>query len=492
MDENPITDTVLQKKILLRLKQLVTTDEKMFINKLETKINSEDGLCGEECKKLTSMIETHKVDIIQTMIDDNVRKYKKYTSRNPMNYVVYNDKQQKWRITTGKQETFGKIEDIREFALGDQNELVRIRNPDSFTKSGDNFCEIKKNYFRYSDKYFMCYWYAGDPHFDIEHVVSVLNLDKDTETKIIKKHDPVTTLLDINEYGGYIKRNLINENTMYKIILNSRSSFSKTFQESVANILIKLRRDNALVFENNDIKVKSKKYNSLPMDLTEQNKPYTYRNKEECADIKRAIYKGKQIDINEYTDEHVLYAVLMIMGQDNDDAIIKFGYSENIIVRLSTLRTEYGSEVYLLGIKKIHGESEEKRFHSTIKNMHDNLIYDVKKSGKRKTELYYFNPKLMEVFDNYESNKIVHVPMNDMYERIIKMQSESNNILNEKNQEIYNLMYKVREKDIEIAELRNLCEKMYKKIGKVLDKGLNDTYIKRAKCKKKDNIMYFD
>lgn len=50
------------------------------------------------------------------------------------------------------------------------------------------------------------------------------------------------------QYGGYIHRELVDEKTMYKIVLDSRSDFSKTFKDDISQLLIDLRKSGQIQF----------------------------------------------------------------------------------------------------------------------------------------------------------------------------------------------------------------------------------------------------
>jgi hypothetical protein len=56
-----------------------------------------------------------------------------------------------------------------------------------------------------------------------------------------------------NKYGGYILFEFIEEETMYEIVLNSKSDFAKTFEKDFYPLLYKLRNKYQLINVNNDI-----------------------------------------------------------------------------------------------------------------------------------------------------------------------------------------------------------------------------------------------
>jgi prophage antirepressor-like protein len=458
-----ITDSDLIVKILLKLRQIVTDDEFDVVESSLNAINDNEPL-NEEDTELTEIIKKYEADIIQTILDNNVRTYRKYTQKNPMLHVTYNDTLKKYRLTTGKQETKETIEEIRDLALNVSTSL-----------SGNSVPHFFKNYFEYGKKYFLCYWHEGDPYFDIRHIVSVLNLEKSTENKIMSKHPISMTVLDINEFGGYIQREIIEEEIMYTIILNSNSSFAKTFKKSVTKILIELRKRNGFEIKNNDMVIRQKILDDGPMQFTEINKPYVCNNKEHMAEIKNAVNEGKRIKISNYAKRHVLYAVLLFIGTLDKKTIIKFGYSEDIATRMTSLPTEYGTEVCLLKIKEIHGQSDERHFHTLIKSKYANLICNATRCGKEKTELYYFNRVLMEEFEDYMSNNgqnnIVALRDNrpgiNVYEKLIEMQQDK----------IIEYEKIIREQQNELETMKkefSTLDDVYLRLGTIINRGNND------------------
>jgi len=82
--------------------------------------------------------------------------------------------------------------------------------------------------FLYQNQYFLSFWIGGEPYFDIQHIISVLKLQKRALDKKYSdfKKDIITSHWDKNEFGGYIERELIAENTMFNIILSSRSKLA--------------------------------------------------------------------------------------------------------------------------------------------------------------------------------------------------------------------------------------------------------------------------
>lgn len=258
-------------------------------------------------------------------------------------------------------------------------------------------------------------------YFDIQHIISVLNLK---ESYVKKKREEFTANISKyiwfkNEYDGYIKRELVTEEIMYNIILSSNSTFSKSFKTEVSKILVQLRENGELDFIDDKIVLKDKskrglrsryEVNKMVNEITDhgfdnlaeqQSIPFMYGNLSNVEVIRNMISMGNRIEVSTYHKDHVMYVFVIPIKQDHNHIIIKIGYSFDIIDRIKTLRNEYKSRVYLIRLKFVRGESDEDEFHKIIKQSYPHLIEEVNINNKSKTELYKFHPILIEQFDGY-------------------------------------------------------------------------------------------
>lgn len=145
-----------------------------------------------------------------------------------------------------------------------------------------------------------------------------------------------------------------------------------------------------------------------------RNPYYKNVNITEMDKIKKLLKKGNPIDFYDYENEHVLYFYATSIKNLHDDRLIcKFGYTSDIIARNKSLKkTDYKSEMIIVGIKRIGGVGDEKRFHATIKEHYPDLHYPCKiLKGKtnpkieEKTELYYYDSKLEALFNKWKPRK---------------------------------------------------------------------------------------
>jgi hypothetical protein len=114
------------------------------------------------------------------------------------------------------------------------------------------------------------------------------------------------------------------------------------------------------------------------------------------------IEEGNKIPLISYNQNHVLYAC--IINFDLDYIVIKFGYTYKIIRRLQELKDEFDCEVYIIGIKRVKAQEDEKDFHSNLKKLYPKLIENVVIKKHNKVECYKFTYKLWSEFLELNEN----------------------------------------------------------------------------------------
>jgi len=380
--------TTQQKKKLSNSKTILINIVKKYAEEFNEKANED------------ILDENLSIDDKEKLLDDKAEKYKKYNEKHPMKGITFDKSKNKYQVKYEKINTYYKK--LNE-ASNKIIENFNVKNKDFLLKK-----YVKKS-FSYKNHYFIVYQKDDDLYFDIQHIISVLNLKK---TYINDKYKEFSDEILFyvwhkNQFDGYFLRELINEKTMYKIILSSNSVFSKSFKDDVGNILIQLRKENELIITNEAI-IKKPKKNQLNMNIVHCNqlkpqnyKIYSYDNDDDVLYAKSLVINGNKISLSKYIKKHVLYSFLMPIKDDENRIIIKFGYSEDILDRIESLRTEYKTQVFLIGIKIINGKRDEKLFHNVLKSKYPELIYPYKIGTKEKTELYGLNEILINEFDQY-------------------------------------------------------------------------------------------
>jgi prophage antirepressor-like protein len=399
-EENDIIDKIIETLECGKLK----ADRKKEIKKIYPnvlKIVKKYEETYEEEENTDDIDEDKTIEEVEKILDEKIPKYNNYSENNPMKGLSWNSASKSYTVKYGDLNI--KVKNL-ETACG------KIISEKERKNAGKNVKISPKNkkYFTYQNHYIMTYWIKEIPYFDIQHIISLLNIQTTTwnEKYAAYKENIRHIYWHKNIYNGYIERELITEKTMYKIILSSQSKISKTFKDDIAEILVTLRAENKLDITNDSIKLSKKSINTDTdkKKILEEHKlrSYTYTKEEDKEYAKTLVGNGSIQPISKYMNNHVLYGFILALTRDHEDIIVKFGYTENIAKRYETLKTEYGCEIYMIGIKKIRGESDEQQYHKMLKEKYSHLIEHCTIGKKEKIELYKLNPVLMREFDEYK------------------------------------------------------------------------------------------
>ncbi len=343
--------------------------------------------------------ENLTIDEIENKLDAKVPNYNKFDENHPMKGVTWSKSKNKYQIKYDKIDTVSKNLDTA---------CQKIISNYDLKKSEILGNNSVINHFVYKKHYFICYWKDNKPYFDIQHVISVLNLKKSSWNE---KYNEFSNNIYYykwhkNDFDGYILRELIDEETTYQILFSSNSTLSKSFKKDISKILADLRKNNAIELTNN--KIKLKKNNAMTntnfdvcKKISKSFRPYSYKNIEDRAYVQSLITCGANFSIAKYINCHILYAFIIPIKTEHDDIIIKFGYSEDLVERITSLQSEFKCKIFFIKAKIISGKKNERQFHDMLKAKYSDLIQDYSIKGKDKTELYKLHPVLMNEFDNY-------------------------------------------------------------------------------------------
>lgn len=388
---------VKDKNLLIDAKPFVIN----IIKKYEEEFNEEPNEDNVDDNLSTEQIEE--------LLDTKIPKYNNFNDKHPMDGITFDKSKNKYQIKYKNINTYSKT--LEEAC----NKIYDVKNPGLTEKN------YVKYFFVYKNHYFIAYLENDMYYFDIQHIISILNLKKTSwNDKYNTFSDKISNYIwHKNEFGGYILRELIEEQKMYELILSSNSSLSKSFKTNVAKILVQLRKKDKLEITNDEIKIKkSNKIKNQDHDASlilskgiNEFIPCNYNNIEDQQYAQYLIANGSMIPLSKYIKRHTLYAFIIPIKLDHKDIIIKIGYSEDIIDRIQTLQNEYKSVVYLIKIKLIKGKSDEEEFHKLLKNNYQSLIQNYSIDGKKKIELYKLCPQLLAEFDNYLNNN--SIPFNE-------------------------------------------------------------------------------
>ena len=210
------------------------------------------------------------MDEIEAFVDEGVPKYK-FNANHPMKGVSYEKSHNRYHVKHNDiksrckdmQTACKKVKEymISSLANNDDRDEMIIPNKDITKKS---FCYKQHN--------FIIYWYDNQSFFDIQHIISVLNLQQKTSQGKYKKYSENVKhyCWHKNKFGGYILRELIGEKIAYNIIRLSMSNreLSQDFERDVPTILTNLRNIDQPVIVHNKIQKNPTKVNENDVDDT--------------------------------------------------------------------------------------------------------------------------------------------------------------------------------------------------------------------------------
>lgn len=354
--------------------------------------------------------EGKSADEVEKMLDKKVAQYNGFSMNKPMKGVSFDKSKDKFDVRINKErKKFSKLNAACEFAkeqlLGKNRILIS---------------NVAPYYFEYQGHYFMIYWHNNDPLFDIHHIILSLNLKVACAAKKYNAFkDEVTHChWHKNKFGGYILRELVNEETLYNIILSSESKISKAFKKDVSKILAELRKNGEIEITKTQVRTKKHRRvlkdphkpkvnddNELLEMIKEESKCefYCYDKLSDVIKLKKMIKEGSKIPLFKYADTPVIYLVLITLKRLHKYVVVKVGYTVDIIDRLRTLKKEYNANVFLLDIKCIKHEGVEEHFHKKYYDIHPDHIEPLIIGKTNKEELYKLNDQLITEFNNVKS-----------------------------------------------------------------------------------------
>lgn len=362
------------------------------------------------------------IDEVEESLNEKVNDYNGFDENNPMKGVKWNASRNTYFIKiSNKINTCSKnldiackkvmdvinneirCEETENDANDDEDDEQDDSDIDTFKKESD-FIRFK---FNYEKIYFITFRFEKELYFDIRHIIALLDVNDDNVVKKYNKYKDqiVYRYWFANEFNGYLLRELIDSDCMFEILLNSNSTFGKQFKTHVAKILSDLLKMDMLKSDENGLELRKtemeKKKKEIELAITHEK--YVYDNPIHFDHIFNLVLKGNKINLSPYLKKHVIYAFLILLNNTSmTEMIIKFGYTHDIVSRIGSLSNEYDkSRFILLGIRFVESEEDEKKFHAFLGKIYSDLRFEMEIKGKKKVEVYYYNPSLMNEFDSF-------------------------------------------------------------------------------------------
>lgn len=174
-------------------------------------------------------------------------------------------------------------------------------------------------------------------------------------------------------------------------------SITKNYQEK----LLKRTRDFDNMDETKNSFLKKAKINEI----------YRYDILDHQLKIHELIHRGTLINLTDYIDYPVMYMFIVPLKiKEHEDVIVKIGYSSDICERIKTLKSEYKSDIHLIGLRLIKSEKIEKHFHKLLHEVYPENIEDKVLGEKNKIELYKLSEKIIKEFDSIPEESVKKIP----------------------------------------------------------------------------------
>ena len=109
---------------------------------------------------------------------------------------------------------------------------------------------------------------------------------------------------------------------------------------------------------------------------------------------------NNSIYIKSYNKNMVLYMFLFV--DDNDEIILKIGFTDDIKDREKKLRKQFQTALCLVKIKRVNSQIDELKFHSELKKRFPNLFHPTKYNMTSTCrETYLLDQQIIDYFDSY-------------------------------------------------------------------------------------------
>ncbi len=415
-------DKIKYEKLIEGLKEVISASK--FTKKLKdtldnlTKDLQEDGLTtNEACDLIEEAIKEIQDDNLENILDGECDRYNKFTESNPAEYVSYDKTNNKYVFnnTVTKFSKKNKVDIIKKIKqnLGEEK-----------GKNFGNFSSHKK--IQYKSKKIIIYITEDNKaYFDFNHIINLLD---DVKAKN-KKYDEYKTdivLYDIrdNTVGGFYVKEFVNQETFYKILLHSNSSFARKFKDEIAKILDTLTNQGQITIKNDTIVIKEPVKKPIEYFETEYVYTQTYDNIMLVNFAKERINEFKKVNWNKYLNRHIMYFFIITLEDPLGlgRILCKPGYSCDLLDRIKKLGSEYKCKFYLIGLKLVHSVQDETNFHALLKRKYPEFVVDLKIGSQEKEEIYVFDKELYKTYLNF-------VDKGEFNEQSIKLEKEAEELI---------------------------------------------------------------
>lgn len=246
---------------------------------------------------------------------------------------------------------------------------------------------------------------TGDVLYDINHSIQLTTRD-DQECARKKYEKYKSNICDMsfrdNDHGGFYVKEFIPQDVFYKIVLHSTNEFSVRFKDELSVVLDRLTKEGILVVDDNVITA----HIPQPVDHFLQIDPQTHEYTQTWNNpvITEAVMKmwkdARTISWGKFHKQHVMYfSILSLTDPLGRNRILCHpGYSYDLICqRIPSLRNDYKCNVYIIGVKYVRSQKDEKEFHKILHEKFPEFVVN----HKSRQELYVFDQEILREFLAY-------------------------------------------------------------------------------------------
>jgi hypothetical protein len=405
-EHTKITDLIKnlndQKYKKLKEQLSIIIDKSKFTKATKTAIDNlllelkDDNITIERANDLIEeTIKEIEDEQLEKTLDMSVKRYNKYSETNPAPNIRYDSSKKRYILETDDKKI--KSKDLNKLVIK-QKEILGDKKENLFPEN------VPQKKIEYKGKKIIIY--IGEDkkaYFDINHTINLFDEIKWKEDKYKQnKNEIIGYAFRDNEHGGFYIKEFITKETFFSILLHTNSIFTNKFKDDVAKLLDILTNKNMLVIKNDNLELTSSVSNNL---LLNNNYEYTqtYDNIELLDYIKTRIVDFKKVNWNKYLKRHIMYFFVITLEDPKklNRILCKIGYSCDLTDRFKTLGDEYKCKFYLIGLKYVHNQKDEKEFHKILKKKYPELFVDLKIGQHNKDETYVFDMELYKTFLNY-------------------------------------------------------------------------------------------
>ena len=254
-------------------------------------------------------------------------------------------------------------------------------------------------------------------YFDLKHILHTMFND----IKITDYDKYVTKLgYQKNEYDGYNIRKLISREDLFKIAKKKSKN-----------------DDNYVDFEEYYSQKKGHNYTDLQLDKylmkCQKNCDEIDDNDDETTTLLKELFQNaKNIKPDDYALKHIIYLCIMPfrdIEKNKSSLKLKPGYTFD---NNRKLENDHKCKSYQIAIKPVIAEQEEKQFHSKLQNKYPDLHCPTKISDKNKIEMYEFDERIIDEFNNFESDGLKELENKKKLKKYDKIKKENEKLKKDK------------------------------------------------------------